>query len=156
MLTLELILQFLPLVLLVSLGFFIGSWRERRHLASLDRREPQYADITIRNVKTVPNPHTVTHSTLVMGEAVIATDYFKSFAASLRNIVGGEMKTYETLMKRARREATLRMLEQARRAGATEVWNIRHETSNIRSSARGRTQSPSVEVFTFGTAVRRN
>ena len=152
----QLIAQLLIPLLLIGLGFFIGSWRERRHLASLDHREPQYADITIRNVKTVPDPHAVTHSALVMGEAVIATDYFKSFAASLRNIVGGEMKTYETLMKRARREATLRMLEQARRAGATEIWNVRYETSNIRSSARGRTQSPCVEVFAFGTAVRRN
>ena len=153
---LELILRFLPFVLLVGLGFFVGSWRERRHLASLARRESQYADITVRNVKTVPDPHTVTNSALVMGEAVIATDYFKSFAASLRNIVGGEMRTYETLMRRARREATLRLLEQARRLGATEVWNVRYETSNIRSASGGRAQSPSVEVFAFGTAVRRD
>lgn len=156
MYTLGLLLQLLPVVLLVGLGFCIGSWRERRHLASLDARESQFADITVQNVKSVPNPHTVVQCTLVTGEAVIATDFFKSFVAALRNIVGGEIKTYETLMRRARREATLRMLEMARQAGATEIWNVRYETSNIRSSGDRRPQSPSVEVFAFGTAVRRN
>jgi len=29
---------------------------------------------------------------------------------------------------------TRSMLEQARAAGATEVWNVRYETSNIRSA----------------------
>jgi uncharacterized protein YbjQ (UPF0145 family) len=145
-------------VILVATGFLVGSWRERRHIVSLDLREQEFDDMIVRNTRTVPDAHAVTHSSLVMGEAVIATDYFKSFAAGLRNIVGGEMKTYETLMRRARREATLRMLEQARRTGATEVWNVRYETSNIRSGATNnrRAQSPSVEVFAFGTAVKRS
>ena len=92
---------------------------------------------------------------LVSGDAVIATDYFKGFAARLRSIVGGEIRSYVTLMERARREATLRLLQQARDVGATEVWNVRYETSNIRSGAR-RNPSVSVEVFAFGTAVVRD
>ncbi len=52
-----------------------------------------------------------------MGSVVIATDYFKVFAAGLRNLFGGEMKTYRTLMGRARREAIVRMLEQAQELG---------------------------------------
>ena len=46
---------------------------------------------------------------LVQGSAVISIDYFKRMLAALRNIVGGEVKSYETLVDRARREATLRM-----------------------------------------------
>ena len=96
----------------------------------------------------------ITHALFVSGDAVIATDYFKSFVAGLRNIVGGEVKTFHTLMSRARREAILRMLDEARQAGASEVWNVRHETSNIRS-ASGRNKGVSVEVFAFGTAIVR-
>ena len=55
-------------------------------------------------------------------------------------------------MERARWEAKLRMLESARRMGAGEVWNVRFETSNIRSSNRN-SPAVSVEVFAFGTAV---
>jgi uncharacterized protein YbjQ (UPF0145 family) len=57
-------------------------------------------------------------------------------------------------MERARREATLRLLQHARDLGATEVWNVRYETSNIMSASR-RSPGVSVEIFAFGTAVTR-
>jgi len=142
-------------VFFIALGFIVGSVRERRHFKSLQIRESQYSDMILRNVKVVPDCDTVKRAMLVSGEAVIASDYFKSFAARLRNIVGGEMKTYETLMSRARREATLRMMEHARAGGAKEIWNIRYETSNIRSASGRYGLGTSVEVFAFGTAVVR-
>ena len=146
--------QVVPVAVLLVLGFVVGRWRERSHYQSLIQREAEFRDIGVVNLKTVPHPEQVDRAELVCGDAVMATDYFKGFAARLRNIVGGELKSYETLMERARREATLRVLEQARKIGATEVWNIRYETSNIRSASR---QNPavSVEVFAFGTAIVR-
>ena len=146
--------QVIPVVVLLVLGVTVGTLRERRHFRLLARRERQFRDIGIVNLKTVQNPETVKHAMLVSGDAVIATDYFKGFAAHLRNIVGGEVRSYESLMQRARREATLRLLAGARRLGATEVWNVRYETSNIRSSSR-RSPAVSVEVFAFGTAIVR-
>lgn len=140
---------------LLALGFFVGSMRERSHLRSLDRREQEYSDISSTNLRMVTSPESVSEAGMVLGEAVIATDYFKTFAAALRKLVGGELKTYETLLRRARREATLRMLEEARRMGASEVWNVRYETSNITSASR-RSPGASVEVFAFGTAVVRD
>ena len=146
--------QILPVLLLLGLGYGVGSLRERRHIASLDLRERQFGDMTVNNLKGVTRPESVRQATMVSGDAVIATDYFKSFAAGLRNIVGGELRTYQTLMSRARREACLRMLERARALGASEVWNVRYETSNIRGGVR-RKAAVSVEVFAFGTAVVR-
>lgn len=139
---------------LLAIGFGAGRYAERRHFRSLAAREAEFEDMVITNLKTVPSPRTARHALLVVGDAVIASDYFKSFAARLRNIVGGEVKTFHTLMLRARREALLRMLEQARRAGASEVHNVRYETSNIRSAGRNN-PAVSVEVFAFGTAVVR-
>ena len=150
----QLIWQVGPVAVFLILGFTVGTVRERRHFASLTRRECQFTDVGIVNLKTVTHPETVRSAVLVSGDAVIATDYFKGFAARLRNIVGGEIRSYETLMERARREATLRLLQHARDFGATEVWNVRYETSNIRSAGR-RNPGVSVEVFAFGTAVTR-
>ena len=147
-------LQVVPGTVLLILGFVVGRWRERSHFQSLIRREADFQDLSIVNLKTVPHPEQVDRAELVCGDAVIATDYFKGFSARLKSIVGGELRSYETLMERARREATLRLLEQARGIGATEVWNIRYETSNIRSASR-RNPAVSVEVFAFGTAVVR-
>ena len=144
----------IPVVFLLALGYGVGRYRERRHIRALVRREREFADMRVSNLKAVPEPETVQRAMMVTGEVVIATDYFKSFAARLRNIVGGEVRAFETLMNRARREATLRMLAEARRAGAAEVWNVRLETSNIRSGGRRQT-AVSVEVFAFGTAVVR-
>lgn len=152
----QLLIQVGSIVFLLVLGFTIGGWTERRHFRSLDRREREMGDIGIVNLKTVTNPETVRTATLVTGDAVIATDYFKGFAAGLRNLVGGELKSYQTLMQRARREATLRMLSQARELGAAEVWNVRYETSNIRSSSTQKNNpGVSVEIFAFGTAIVR-
>lgn len=146
--------QVIPFVAFLLLGWTAGTWREKRHFAALARREREFGDIGVVNLKTVRNPEAVTRAALVMGEAVIATDYFKGFLARLRSIVGGELRSYETLLQRARREALLRMLQQARELGAAEVWNVRLETSNIRSAGRNN-PAVSVEILAFGTAVVR-
>ena len=54
-------------------------------------------------------------------------------------------------MERARREAVLRMKEDAKARGATSVWNIRLETASIAKGARQNTAS--VEVMAYGTAL---
>lgn len=151
----ELLAQVGPVVVLLALGFSVGRWRERTHLRSLARREQAIRDLPALNLRSVARPEEVREATLVVGEAVIATDYFKTFAAWLRGILGGEIGAYNTLLTRARREALLRMLEQARSLGAHEVWNVRFETSNILGGSGSRNAAVSVEVLAYGTAVIR-
>ena len=143
-----------PLLIFLALGLSVGRLVESRHFKALARREQTYRDIMVTNLKRIPDPDSVREVALVSGDAVISTDYFKSFAAKLRGMIGGEIKAFETLMHRARWEAKLRMLEKARQMGAAEVWNVRFETSNIRSANRN-SAAVSVEVFAFGTAVVR-
>jgi uncharacterized protein YbjQ (UPF0145 family) len=87
----------------------------------------------------------------VQGSAVISIDYFKRILAGLRNIVGGEVKSYETLVDRARREATLRMKEMA--WDADIILNLRIETSAIGNSANNRKAIGSIEAIAYGTAI---
>ena len=86
---------------------------------------------------------------LVTGSVVISVDYFKRILAGLRNIFGGQVSAYETLVDRARREAILRMKEKCPKA--TQLINLRIETSSISKGAKQ--QVGSVEVLAYGTAI---
>ncbi|ETR65232.1 MAG: hypothetical protein OMM_14590 [Candidatus Magnetoglobus multicellularis str. Araruama] len=91
---------------------------------------------------------------LVVGSVVIASDYFKRLLAGLRNIFGGQVNAYETLIDRARREAILRMKSQAE--GAAIILNMRIETTNIsrrQSRTRRNSSSASIEAIAYGTAL---
>jgi len=133
------------------LGLIAGKCIEMRHFKALDEREGALQDITICNLRNIPEDVHVSNTLLVCGGVVIATDYFKVFAAQLRNLFGGEIKTYQSLMTRARREALVRMLEDAKVAGADSVWNVRFETSTIQGKQKKK--AGGVEVLAYGTAV---
>jgi uncharacterized protein YbjQ (UPF0145 family) len=90
---------------------------------------------------------------MVMGSVVISIDYFKRLLAILRNIFGGRVTSYETLVDRARREAVLRLKAAARRKGCDIVVNLRLETSTIGQSANNRNSVGCVEVLAYGTAI---
>ena len=141
----------LPLGLLLA-GWIIGSTVEKSHFRRLAQAEQELSGIMVSDMKRLPPNWRPTEATLVTGEAVIATDHFKVFAAKLRNLFGGRVRSYETLVERARREAVVRMLRQARQFGANVVWNVRLETSTIQGSQQG--QSAGGEVMAYGTAIK--
>ena len=72
----------------------------------------------------------------------------------MRAIIGGRVSSYETLIDRARREAILRMKEQAAAKGANYVFNVKMETSSISKGQRD--SIGSVEVLAYGTAITIN
>ncbi|MCD6175533.1 MAG: heavy metal-binding domain-containing protein [Planctomycetes bacterium] len=150
------IFQFLMQIIIplsfVLVCFLIGKGIELHHFKKLAQREQQLSGIIVTNLKTIPPQYENAQPILVMGSAVIATDYFKVFAAGLRKLFGGEMKSYVTLMERARREAMVRLLQQAAQQGATAVWNIRYETST--THGQHRKKPGGVEVLAYGTALK--
>ena len=126
----------LPLVLL-AIELLIGGMIEKSHLRSLAAREHALDGFLITSMK-MPPASSVSSSRLpklVMGEAVISSDYFKNWLFGFVNFFGGESKTFARLFDRARREATLRMIDQARREGFTAICNIRYESADIAGNA---------------------
>ena len=83
---------------------------------------------------------------VVTGSTVRAKHIGRDFMASLKNLVGGELKGYTELLQEARQEALDRMSEQARSVGANAVVNVRFSTSSVAQGA--------AELFAYGTAVR--
>lgn len=146
-------IQVLAFVALLAMGFSIGGFAERRHFKSLARREAALGDLLVNDLSSIPVGCATEPYTLVMGHVVIATDYFKTFAAKIKKIFGGELRSFDSMMERARREALLRMMESARDLGANRVINVRFATSSI-GGARKRQRAAMVEMIAYGTALR--
>ena len=141
----------IPLVFL-GLGYTFGTINESRHYSSIRKREKLFSALPAVTIKTVEDSNREIKKALhVQGNAVISIDYFKRFIAGLRNIFGGNVRSYESLVDRARREATLRMKEAAKNADI--IINIRIDTSPIGQSANQKYAVGSVEAIAYGTAL---
>ncbi len=136
--------------LLILVAMVTGTLLEKAHFKRIHRRESEFAGLPTLNTRQVPAGRAVAETSLVMGDVVVSIDYFKRFLASLRNIFGGEVKSYGSLVDRGRREAVLRMKEQC--PNADLIVNLRIETSSV--SQGGKKQLGSVEVLAYGTAIR--
>ncbi len=97
------------------------------------------------NTETIPGKRIVALKGLVQGNTVRAKNIGRDIAASLKNIVGGELKGYTELLIESRREAMTRMMAQAEQLQANAVVNVRFATSSITAGA--------AELYVYGTAV---
>ncbi len=83
---------------------------------------------------------------IVKGSTIQSKHFGSDFAAGLKNIVGGELKSYTDMMNEAREVATNRMIEEAEALGADAIVNIRYASSAVVQGA--------AEVISYGTAVK--
>ncbi|MFQ5793371.1 MAG: YbjQ family protein [Acidobacteriota bacterium] len=142
----------LPLLVLMG-AYFIGTAIEQRHYRQLRARESASQDFLTVSFPYQPEDRGIVAAQLVTGSVVISIDYFKRFLAGLRLLVGGRVKSYETLLDRGRREAIMRLREAAQRGGFHAVVNVRLETARLASSKGGQ-GTAGIEVLAFGTALR--
>ncbi|MEL6129523.1 MAG: heavy metal-binding domain-containing protein [Cyanobacteria bacterium J06627_3] len=145
-------MDILVFLTLLGVGYFIGNRRERKHYEDIKRREKSTLHVPIMSwgaKQDLPYAH---EAEMFVGSVVVANDYFKTISAALRNLVGGRVTVYETLIDRGRREAMLRMKESAIEWGASQVLNVRFETSNI--AGQNQASSGAVEIMAYGTGIR--
>jgi uncharacterized protein YbjQ (UPF0145 family) len=147
------LVQIVIFVVLLAIGWFAGRANERRHFRELAEHEAKLKQILVFNEKTPPAGQALARGVLVVGAVVIAEDYFKRIAAGLRSLVGGRIGVYESLLDRGRREAIVRMKEEARELGATMVFNVRLETASLSEDRSGRSPMFSAEFIAYGTAL---
>lgn len=135
---------------LAILGYISGSIIEKNHYKRIRKREAELLYLPTIGLKKPLNEDNIEYLKLITGNVVISIDYFKKILAGLINFFGGNISAYETLIDRARREAILRMKENAR--GASEIINIRIETSSISKNTKN---VGAIEVIAYGTAIYR-
>ncbi|MBE0544843.1 MAG: heavy metal-binding domain-containing protein [Verrucomicrobia bacterium] len=137
------------LLVLLVLGFGVGKYLEAQHYASIKQREAATLGVAVVTFKQLPEDRPVASATLAVGSIAVSVDYYKRFLAGFRMFFGGEMRSYSSLLDRARREAVLRMKESA--PGAHLFLNCRLETSSVSKGERNTIGT--VEVIAYATAV---
>ena len=100
----------------------------------------------VTNIESVPGKTIVEHFGLVSGNTIRARNVGVDILASLKNLIGGELKGYTRLLQDSRDEALARMIAQAGQLGANAVVNVRFSTSSIAGGA--------AELYAYGSAVR--
>ena len=140
-------------LLLLVVGYSAGRIAERHHYRSILKREMEMREILIFSNRFPPLSSKDAQE-LVTGSVVISEDYFKRVVSGLRSIIGGRLRGYESLLDRARREAVLRMKQEARDKGAHMIVNVKFQTFSI--PGRSRNSFGAVEVMAYGTALTPN
>lgn len=149
-------MEFLSLLItpVMLLGAWIsGSVLERRHLKDLLLLESGSRGVLAVTIEDLPPNWHVESGELVMGNVVISQDYFKRVAASIKGVFGGNIRVFEPLLERARREALVRMKGVAHARGYDTIINVRIETARLASSSRDGKGTAGVEILAFGTAI---
>lgn len=140
-----LIFKVIVFLVLFGLGFGFGRYNERKHFKALDADEKRLAHISLdtHRFKTTTQP-----GQMVSSNVVISHDYFKYVIAQIQNFFGGRLTSYESIVERARREAVVRLKQEADKMGATHIMGLRLSTTELGM------QGGMVEVFAYGTAIK--
>ncbi|MEM9023953.1 MAG: YbjQ family protein [Bacteroidota bacterium] len=100
----------------------------------------------VSNTPDLPGYRVVEVVGIARGSTVRARNIGRDFFAGLKNIVGGEISEYTKLLADSRESALQRMMQDAQRAGANAVINVRFTTSAVMQGA--------AEILAYGTAVK--
>jgi uncharacterized protein YbjQ (UPF0145 family) len=102
--------------------------------------------IIITTAMEVPGKKVFEILGVVKGNTVRARNIGLDIGASLKSLIGGEVKTYTDMTTQAREEAFNRMINQAVEFGADAIIGMRFMTSMIMKGAS--------EMLAYGTAVK--
>ena len=141
---------------LIFFGLIIGRTVEKNHFKRLDEKEEAYRDVLVTQIKSFPGAVPVeVPPAAVMSEVVVGSDYLKSWFSTWRNLFGGEMRSFQKIQERAKREAIIRLIEQARDLGHNAVCNVRVSGADVGgNTSGGKNKIPMAAVIATGTAYR--
>ena len=103
-------------------------------------------EIITTTIDSVPGKKIAKVLGIVKGKTIRARHMGRDIAAGLKNIIGGEIKSYTKLTVQARDEAFNRMVNQAVDLKADAIINVRFATSVVMAGA--------AEMLAYGTAVK--
>ena len=103
-------------------------------------------DMVITTGNEIPGKKIVEILGVVRGSTVRARNIGRDIGASLKSLIGGEIKTYTEMTANARDEAYNRMVNQAIALKADAIIGVRFMTSMVMQGAS--------EMLAYGTAVK--
>jgi uncharacterized protein YbjQ (UPF0145 family) len=136
-------------LILGLLGWFAAWMWERKHIKSLDAREADLLHVKIEAWQKLPiEADKSSLSNILFGSVVLSHDMFRSLTIFITKLFGGHIKHFERLLDRARREAIIRLKEDALAQGFEKIINLKIITTSIK-----RNGPKSVEIMVYGTGV---
>jgi len=99
----------------------------------------------LSTTETIKGKRIVKHIGLVRGNTIRARHVGRDIMASIRNLIGGEIKDYTKMMAESREQALDRMVEEANGLGANGIVGLKFATSMMMAGAS--------EFLVYGTAV---
>ena len=134
--------------LIGAIGWSLATLLERQHDREMDEREKALEGLTLNSSKL--NFDAIEgEGTLLVGSSVVAHDFFRSIVIMFKKLVGGNIKAYERLIQRARREALIRLKEESNIRGFNKIINVKFGNCQV----SGKFLS-AVEVVAYGTAIK--
>ena len=103
-------------------------------------------ELIITTMNDIPGKQVKEILGIVRGNTVRSRNIGRDIAAALKNIIGGEIKTFTELINQSRDEAFNRMVNNAVALGADAIIAMRFDISVIMQG--------SSEILAYGTAVR--
>lgn len=107
---------------------------------------PRPSDMVLVTTDTIPHKEIKKIIQIVNGVSVKSANLFGDWLSDLKNgFIGGNLDIYAGLISEGQKEAVEIMIEQARKAGANAIVNIRFSTSSVADRA--------AEIMVTGDAV---
>lgn len=103
-------------------------------------------EIITTTTMEIPGKKVIQILGVVKGNTIRARHIGRDIMAGLKNVVGGEIKSYTQMTTQAREEAFNRMVNEAIDMKADAIIGIRYSTSMIMQGA--------AEMLAYGTAVK--
>jgi len=129
-----------------AVGHAIDSENQKDTMA----RSEYVDDIIMTNLKTPTM--SAADSGLVMASIVVAASHWQLFRSGFRRIIGGRVPILQKPLDWGRKEVIVRLKEQAKQSGWTQLHNVRIETSIIGNVANGK--GLKTELHAYATGAR--
>jgi len=104
------------------------------------------AEIITTTTDSLPGKKITQVLGIVKGSTIRARHVGRDIAASFKNLIGGEIKSYTVMIQQSREEAFNRMINDAQEQKADAIINVRFVTSMVMQGA--------AEILAYGTAVK--
>ncbi|AXO15891.1 YbjQ family protein [Thalassospira indica] len=104
------------------------------------------AEMAAVTISHIPGREITENLGIVFGSSVRSRNFLFDIFAMLKNLFGGEVRSYTRLLEDAQQEATSRLIAQAQKLDADAVVDVHFATSQVAYKA--------AEIFAYGTAIR--
>tara|TARA_Y100000768_G_scaffold260696_1_gene198554 strand:+ start:710 stop:1207 length:498 start_codon:yes stop_codon:yes gene_type:complete len=140
------------------LSWAIGRWYQDRLMNALLVKEKQQGNMLQSDqhlsTQSLMTTMTAESSTLLHVSICVGPSMGQIFFMWCKGVFGGRLHSYDVVLDYGRREALLRLNQQAKDLGCSSMVNIRIETSTVSFAKNDRSNTSSVEFLAFATGIR--